>query len=170
MTCSIFVRWFIKTIIWCLLKQPFTMNLMGFSTAMDGLAWRGLVYTVFILHFVFACQLLLLQPLVSATGLQFSLFDLFTRTCYFLCWWNQHAPWSNFAVKISIWFTIFTLIAVLLLLVIGKSMVGAIPPTPRKLFCFSFCYCFLFFCSTEQCPVISIPACFCPCALNRKSW
>ncbi|XP_041023129.1 dnaJ protein P58IPK homolog [Juglans microcarpa x Juglans regia] len=42
------------------------MNLMGFSTAMDGLAWRGLVYTVFILHFVFACQLLLLQPLVSA--------------------------------------------------------------------------------------------------------
>ncbi|KAF5475883.1 hypothetical protein F2P56_007642 [Juglans regia] len=42
------------------------MNRIGFSTAMDGLAWRGLVYTVFILHFVFACQLLLLQPLVSA--------------------------------------------------------------------------------------------------------
>ncbi|XP_062166604.1 dnaJ protein P58IPK homolog isoform X1 [Alnus glutinosa] len=42
------------------------MNLAGFSTAMDGVAWRGLVYSVFILHFVFACQLLLLQPLVSA--------------------------------------------------------------------------------------------------------
>ncbi|OWM69728.1 hypothetical protein CDL15_Pgr025577 [Punica granatum] len=33
---------------------------------MEGVAWRGLVYTVFILHFVLACQLLLLQPLVSA--------------------------------------------------------------------------------------------------------
>ncbi|GFZ14293.1 DnaJ P58IPK-like protein [Actinidia rufa] len=33
---------------------------------MDLVAWRGLVFTVFILHFVFACQLLLLQPLVSA--------------------------------------------------------------------------------------------------------
>ncbi|XP_059462169.1 dnaJ protein P58IPK homolog [Corylus avellana] len=42
------------------------MNLARFSTAMDGVAWRGLVYSVFILHFVFACQLLLLQPLVSA--------------------------------------------------------------------------------------------------------
>lgn len=45
------------------------MNLAGFSTAMDGVAWRGLLYSVFILHFVFACQLLLLQPLVSALGL-----------------------------------------------------------------------------------------------------
>ncbi|KAF5750369.1 hypothetical protein HS088_TW03G00705 [Tripterygium wilfordii] len=35
--------------------------------SMDGLAWRGLAYTFFILHFVFACQLLLLQPLVSAS-------------------------------------------------------------------------------------------------------
>ncbi|XP_012082338.1 dnaJ protein P58IPK homolog [Jatropha curcas] len=32
----------------------------------DGVAWKGLAYTVFILHFVFVCQLLLLQPLVSA--------------------------------------------------------------------------------------------------------
>lgn len=38
------------------------------SFAMDILAWRGLLYTVFILHFVFLCQLLLLQPLVSAIG------------------------------------------------------------------------------------------------------
>ncbi|XP_057471209.1 dnaJ protein P58IPK homolog [Actinidia eriantha] len=42
------------------------MNLLGFASAMDLVAWRGLVFTVFILHFVFACQLLLLQPLVSA--------------------------------------------------------------------------------------------------------
>lgn len=42
------------------------MNVVGFSTAMDGVAWRGLVYAVFILHFVLVCQLLLLQPLVSA--------------------------------------------------------------------------------------------------------
>lgn len=54
------------------------MNLAGFSTAMDGVAWRGLLYSVFILHFVFACQLLLLQPLVSALGLWLSRLDLFT--------------------------------------------------------------------------------------------
>ncbi|XP_057475480.1 dnaJ protein P58IPK homolog [Actinidia eriantha] len=42
------------------------MNLLGFASAMDLVAWRGLIFTVFILHFVFACQLLLLQPLVSA--------------------------------------------------------------------------------------------------------
>lgn len=40
--------------------------MVGFSSAMDVVAWRGFVYTIFILHFVFACQLLLLQPLVSA--------------------------------------------------------------------------------------------------------
>ncbi|TQE13153.1 hypothetical protein C1H46_001237 [Malus baccata] len=33
---------------------------------MDMVAWRGLIYTGFLLHFVFVCQLLLLQPLVSA--------------------------------------------------------------------------------------------------------
>ncbi|KAL5740761.1 hypothetical protein ACOSP7_029642 [Xanthoceras sorbifolium] len=43
-----------------------TMSLVNLSSVMDAVAWRGLVYTVFILHFVFACQLLLLQPLVSA--------------------------------------------------------------------------------------------------------
>ncbi|KAF8006156.1 hypothetical protein BT93_K0461 [Corymbia citriodora subsp. variegata] len=42
------------------------MNLSIFSSAMEGIAWRGWFYTVFILHFVFACQFLLLQPLVSA--------------------------------------------------------------------------------------------------------
>ncbi|KAK9290193.1 hypothetical protein L1049_008359 [Liquidambar formosana] len=42
------------------------MSLVGFSSAMDVVAWRGIVYTIFILHFVFPCQLLLLQPLVSA--------------------------------------------------------------------------------------------------------
>lgn len=42
------------------------MNLLSLFSVMDAVAWRGLVYTLFILHFVFACQLLLLQPLVSA--------------------------------------------------------------------------------------------------------
>lgn len=42
------------------------LNLIRVSSAMDVLAWRGFVYTVFILNFVFVCQLLLLQPLVSA--------------------------------------------------------------------------------------------------------
>ncbi|KAI8556350.1 hypothetical protein RHMOL_Rhmol05G0245900 [Rhododendron molle] len=42
------------------------MNLLGYASAMDLVAWRGIVFTIFILHFVFACQLLLLQPLVSA--------------------------------------------------------------------------------------------------------
>lgn len=42
------------------------MNLLSLFSVMDTVAWRGLVYTLFILHFVFACQLLLLQPLVSA--------------------------------------------------------------------------------------------------------
>lgn len=56
------------------------MNLAGFSTAMDGVAWRGLLYSVFILHFVFACQLLLLQPLVSALdGKPGSAAELFER-------------------------------------------------------------------------------------------
>uniref|UniRef100_A0A7N0VCQ3 J domain-containing protein n=1 Tax=Kalanchoe fedtschenkoi TaxID=63787 RepID=A0A7N0VCQ3_KALFE len=39
------------------------MSLLG---PMDLLAWKGFLYTLFILHFVFACQLLLLQPLVAA--------------------------------------------------------------------------------------------------------
>uniref|UniRef100_A0A2P2M081 Uncharacterized protein MANES_08G005800 n=1 Tax=Rhizophora mucronata TaxID=61149 RepID=A0A2P2M081_RHIMU len=44
------------------------MNLSGFlPSAMDGVVWRGLAYTVLILNFVFVCQLLLLQPLVSAS-------------------------------------------------------------------------------------------------------
>ncbi|XAR69062.1 hypothetical protein NMG60_11000520 [Bertholletia excelsa] len=42
------------------------MNLLGLASAMDSVAWRGLVFTLFILNFVFACQLVLLQPLVSA--------------------------------------------------------------------------------------------------------
>ncbi|XP_023893529.1 dnaJ protein P58IPK homolog [Quercus suber] len=37
-----------------------------FTRAMEAVEWRGLGYTVFILNFVFACQLLLLHPLVSA--------------------------------------------------------------------------------------------------------
>lgn len=49
------------------------MNLLSLFSVMDTVAWRGLVYTLFILHFVFACQLLLLQPLVSAFGIFFFL-------------------------------------------------------------------------------------------------
>ncbi|KAH9623908.1 hypothetical protein KSS87_017322 [Heliosperma pusillum] len=33
----------------------------------DMLAWRGFIFAIFILHFVLACHLLLLQPLVSAS-------------------------------------------------------------------------------------------------------
>ncbi|KAK3033704.1 hypothetical protein RJ639_034479 [Escallonia herrerae] len=56
------------------------MNLMRLASAMDLVAWRGFVYTVFILHFVFVCQLLLLQPLVSALdGKSSSSVDLFER-------------------------------------------------------------------------------------------
>ncbi|KAK9724074.1 hypothetical protein RND81_05G046000 [Saponaria officinalis] len=43
------------------------INLRQVFTSIDMLAWRGFIFTVFILHFVFACQLLLLQPLVSAS-------------------------------------------------------------------------------------------------------
>ena len=46
------------------------INLPG----MDGVAWRGFVYAIFILNFVFVCQLLLLPPLVSALGI-FPLFS-----------------------------------------------------------------------------------------------
>ncbi|KAI6674948.1 hypothetical protein NL676_002854 [Syzygium grande] len=42
------------------------MNLSIFSSAMEGIAWRGWLYTVFILHFAFACQFLLLEPLVQS--------------------------------------------------------------------------------------------------------
>ncbi|KAK3038428.1 hypothetical protein RJ639_030594 [Escallonia herrerae] len=56
------------------------MNLMRLASTMDLVAWRGLVYAVFILHFVFVCQLLLLQPLVSALdGKSSSSVDLFER-------------------------------------------------------------------------------------------
>ncbi|KAL6496269.1 hypothetical protein OROGR_029527 [Orobanche gracilis] len=41
------------------------MKLCGF----DLVAWRGFIYTIFILNFVLCCQLILLQPLVAAIGL-----------------------------------------------------------------------------------------------------
>lgn len=57
------------------------LNLLGFSSAMDAVAWRGLLYTVFILNFVLVCQLILLQPLVSALGIQsHTLISLFLIT------------------------------------------------------------------------------------------
>ncbi|KAG4913390.1 hypothetical protein JHK86_053823 [Glycine max] len=43
-------------------------NVIGFSLlTMDSVAYRGLLYTFFILNFVLVCQLILLQPLVSAS-------------------------------------------------------------------------------------------------------
>nr|XP_043631316.1 dnaJ protein P58IPK homolog [Erigeron canadensis] len=42
------------------------LNMMILPRGMDLVAWRGFIYTLFILHFVFVCQILLLQPLVSA--------------------------------------------------------------------------------------------------------
>ncbi|KAL2933180.1 DnaJ protein P58IPK-like protein [Bienertia sinuspersici] len=38
-----------------------------YPLSMDMVAWRGIIFTIFILNFVLACQLLLLQPLVSAS-------------------------------------------------------------------------------------------------------
>ncbi|XP_057984145.1 dnaJ protein P58IPK homolog [Malania oleifera] len=56
------------------------ISLRGVSSAMDVVAWRGFVFTAFILNFVFACQLLLLQPLVSAQdGKPGNAADLFER-------------------------------------------------------------------------------------------
>ncbi|XWS43601.1 hypothetical protein CRYUN_Cryun16bG0118400 [Craigia yunnanensis] len=53
---------------------------LSLSWAFNSLAWRGLVYTVFILHFVLVCQLLLLQPLVSALdGKPVNAAELFER-------------------------------------------------------------------------------------------
>ncbi|XP_010037954.2 dnaJ protein P58IPK homolog isoform X1 [Eucalyptus grandis] len=55
------------------------MNLSIFSSAMEGIAWRGWLYAAFILHFVFACQFLLLQPLVSAQDGKADAADLLDR-------------------------------------------------------------------------------------------
>ncbi|XP_017240855.1 dnaJ protein P58IPK homolog [Daucus carota subsp. sativus] len=41
------------------------MKIWG-ALSVDFVAWRGFVYTLFLLHFVFICQFLFLQPLVSA--------------------------------------------------------------------------------------------------------
>ncbi|XP_010423753.1 PREDICTED: dnaJ protein P58IPK homolog [Camelina sativa] len=41
------------------------MDLFRVWSGMDILGWRGMAYTVLLLNFVFACQLLFLQPLVS---------------------------------------------------------------------------------------------------------
>ncbi|XP_065856642.1 dnaJ protein P58IPK homolog [Euphorbia lathyris] len=42
------------------------MGMLRLCSAVDGAAWRGWAYTVFLLNFVVVCQLLLLQPLVSS--------------------------------------------------------------------------------------------------------
>lgn len=42
------------------------INLLRLVPPIDMVAWRGALFTVFILHFVLLCQFLLLQPLVSA--------------------------------------------------------------------------------------------------------
>ncbi|XP_039161608.1 dnaJ protein P58IPK homolog isoform X2 [Eucalyptus grandis] len=55
------------------------MNLSILTLAMEGIAWRGWLYAAFILHFVFACQFLLLQPLVSAQDGKADAADLLDR-------------------------------------------------------------------------------------------
>ncbi|XP_039068081.1 dnaJ protein P58IPK homolog [Hibiscus syriacus] len=42
------------------------LKILSWNWTFDSMAWRGLVNTILILHFVLFCQLLLLQPLVSA--------------------------------------------------------------------------------------------------------
>ncbi|KAJ7972417.1 DnaJ protein like [Quillaja saponaria] len=62
------------------MKEGGDASLFGFSYAMDAVAWRGLVYSIFILNFVLVCQLILLQPLVSASdGKPGNSADLFER-------------------------------------------------------------------------------------------
>ncbi|CAL9228962.1 unnamed protein product [Arabidopsis halleri] len=56
------------------------MDLFRVWSGMDFLAWRGMAYTLLLLNFVFACQLLLLQPLVSALdGQSVDAAELFER-------------------------------------------------------------------------------------------
>ncbi|XP_010543389.1 PREDICTED: dnaJ protein P58IPK homolog [Tarenaya hassleriana] len=56
------------------------MDPVGGWSGMDFLAWRGMAYTLLLLNFVFACQLLLLQPLVSALdGQSVDASELFER-------------------------------------------------------------------------------------------
>lgn len=43
------------------------LNLLGLSSTMDAVGWRGLLYSISILNFVLVCQLILLQPLVSCS-------------------------------------------------------------------------------------------------------
>ncbi|KAH0908023.1 hypothetical protein HID58_039850 [Brassica napus] len=56
------------------------MDLLRVGSGMDLLAWRGMAYTLLLLNFVFACQLLLLHPLVSALdGQSVDAAELFER-------------------------------------------------------------------------------------------
>lgn len=58
------------------------LNFIGFSLlSMNSVANRGLLYTFFILNFVLVCQLILLQPLVSASGK--SLIRFYQFNCFF---------------------------------------------------------------------------------------
>ncbi|XP_010452175.1 PREDICTED: dnaJ protein P58IPK homolog [Camelina sativa] len=56
------------------------MDLFRVWSGMDILGWRGMAYTVLLLNFVFACQLLFLQPLVSTLdGQSVDAAELFER-------------------------------------------------------------------------------------------
>lgn len=45
------------------------LNLIGFSLlTMDSVSYKGLLQPFFLLHFVLVCQLIILQPFVSASG------------------------------------------------------------------------------------------------------
>lgn len=62
----------------------FWESIIHLEAGMDGVAWRGFLYLTFILSFVFACQLFLLPPLVSALGtsLLFSVFLYFNFSSF----------------------------------------------------------------------------------------
>lgn len=54
------------------------LNLIGFSLlTMDSVPYRGLLQTFFILNYVLVCQLVIIQPFVSASGIPSSVYTHF---------------------------------------------------------------------------------------------
>lgn len=57
------------------------LNLIGFSLlTMDSVPYRGLLQTFFILNYVLVCQLVIIQPFVSASGNAAELFEKASRS------------------------------------------------------------------------------------------
>lgn len=54
------------------------LNFMGFSLLiMNPVSYKGLFHTFLVLDFVLVCQLITLQPFVSASGIPLICFNLF---------------------------------------------------------------------------------------------